>query len=83
MIHGLLEPGEDEAIKTAIELSEQYGYGRMIQIIESAWSEKLQREQKLSARTADMAARIICVWCHTDCRTGKKSPTPRTGASHD
>lgn len=56
------------------ELGERIGYGRCIQILEQAWSAKMQSDPVWphDSVTADTASGIICVWCRTDSRTGKK-----------
>lgn len=65
-------PGEREAIETVTRLGETFGFGRMIKILQIAWSKKLV-ESGLPRRTSDLSAGIICVWCSVDSRTGKKS----------
>lgn len=58
---------------TLRELGEQIGYGRCIQILEEEWARKLQSDPlwPQPKQVAEMAAGTICVWCHTDRRTGK------------
>jgi hypothetical protein len=60
-----------EEIQTLKFLGERIGYGRCVQIIQQAWSEKLKQQEGVSQNSADLAAGIICVWCDTDKRTGK------------
>jgi hypothetical protein len=69
-VNGLL-PGEADAIKSAIANAERFGYGRLIQVLQQAWSAKCQAEG-FDARTSDRAAGIICAWCKTDRRTGRR-----------
>lgn len=65
-------------IATLKELGERIGYGRCIQILQQAWSQKAQTDPvwPRPAKVADMEAGIICVWCLTDSRTGKKVKKP-------
>jgi len=65
-------PGEEEAIQTICNLADTYGYGNLIHELKKAWSKRLQHKHNLKAKTADEAAGIICVWCNTDTRTGRK-----------
>lgn len=64
-------PGELEAIAAVRALGASYGYGNLISHLKQAWSERLQ-SQGISKQAADYGGRLICVWCHTDERTGKK-----------
>jgi hypothetical protein len=64
--------GEKEAVDIVIRLGEQWGYGNLISHIKRAWSQMLQDKWGIDKYGADMAAGIICVWCKTDSRTGKK-----------
>lgn len=66
-------PGEPEAIATVIALGEQYGYGNLINRLKEAWSKRLQERDGLDVLASDFSAGLICPWCDTDCRTGKKS----------
>lgn len=56
-------------------LGDKIGYGRCIQVLQEAWSKKCQEDVKfpMDRKTADLSAGIICVWCDTDRRTGKKA----------
>lgn len=56
-------PGEEAAIQRVLACGAQYGYGNMITHLKKAWSEKLQA-QGIDKFGADMAAGIICVYCH-------------------
>lgn len=64
-------PGEEMAIKTVCALADIYGYGNLIHHLRNGWARHL-RDQGIDSGVADMAAGHICVWCHTDSRTGKK-----------
>lgn len=63
--------GEKEDIEKVIQLGERWGYGNLIYHLRRAWSERLQKDG-LPKDTADMAAQLVCVWCGTDSRTGRK-----------
>lgn len=65
-------PGEPEAIETVIRLGMKYGYGNLISELMKHWSTRQQLEG-VSKSTADLAAGLVCAWCHTDHRTGKKT----------
>lgn len=64
-------PGEQAAIDTVKALGARYGYGNMISHLQQAWSESLQA-QGIEREAADYGATIICAWCDTDKRTGRK-----------
>ena len=64
-------PGEEAAIQRVVACGAEYGYGNTISHLKRAWSDHLQA-QGINKQGADMAAGIICVWCHTDSRNGKK-----------
>lgn len=49
----------------------QIGYGRCLQIIKSAWFKHALKEGR-GVDSAMFESRIVCVWCKTDERTGKK-----------
>ena len=66
-----LFPGEEFDIKILEKLGEKWGYGRCIQILQEAWSKKAVKNG-IPEVLADMEVGIICVWCDTDHRTGKK-----------
>jgi len=68
----MLFPGEREAIDLVTVAGAKYGYGNLIDHLQRAWSKLIQEKEGLSKQTADMAAGIICVYCRTDSRTGKK-----------
>lgn len=57
---------------------DEIGYGRCIQILQQEWSNKLMVDpyHPHDRQTADLSAGTICVWCHTDRRTGKVVPMP-------
>ena len=65
-------PGEREDMEHVIALAERWGYGRVIQIVQNAWSKK-EREAGSSRELADIVSGLICVWCKTDRRTGKQA----------
>lgn len=56
---------------TLQNLGDQIGYGRCIQILQNIWAKKIEHEMPIPRQTAELSAGIICVWCHTDSRTGK------------
>lgn len=60
------------------KLGERIGYGRCMQILQEAWAKKLREdpEYALDSVQADLGAGTICVWCHTDKRTGKVVKIP-------
>lgn len=53
------------------EIAEQIGYGRVIQIAQYAWLAKLMADGSSEASALE-ASGLVCVWCNTDSRTGKK-----------
>ena len=65
-------PGEEEAIKKVVNYGKQYGYGNLIHHLKVAWSDSLQQKWEISRVVADLSAGLICVWCNTDTRNGKK-----------
>ena len=65
-------PGEQEAVATVKALGAQYGYGNLISHLKQAWSERMQSEWGFDKRAADYQGGLICAWCDTDTRTGKK-----------
>ncbi len=65
-------PGEREAIETVKALGAQYGYGNMISQLKQAWSDHMVNEYNFDREAADRAGALICVWCDTDERTGRK-----------
>lgn len=66
-------PGFGDAAKLLPEIGAHIGYGRAIQILQGAWRQHLLDEKyKFPEATADKACGLVCVWCNTDTRTGKK-----------
>jgi hypothetical protein len=68
-------PGELDAIETVKALGAAYGYGNLIGQLQQAWSDHLVA-QGIDRQAADYGGRIICAWCDTDSRTGKKVKNP-------
>lgn len=62
--------GEKEAEEEIIKYAEQYGYGRVIQMVQEAWYNK-SIQQGFSEGTASHICGTVCVRCGTDKRTGK------------
>ncbi len=67
----MMFPGEEDAIRKVCELGEKYGYGNLIHRLKIAWSKELQ-VKGIDPLGADIAAGLICVWCHVDSRDGKR-----------
>lgn len=66
-------PGEQDGINTVISIAEMYGYGNLINRLKEAWSAKLKKSiPGMCDTAADTASGLICVWCYTNTRTGKK-----------
>ncbi|MGB3937523.1 MAG: hypothetical protein WBL29_17640 [Burkholderiales bacterium] len=59
-----------DALTVLPEIGAAIGYGRAIQILQGAWRAQAIREGREAG--ADYESRLVCVWCHTDSRTGKK-----------
>lgn len=78
---GRFAPGEREAIETVCRYGHLYGFGNLISHLQAEWSSYLQSNEAigppLPPHSADMATGIICVWCNTDKRTGKKAKRQR------
>jgi len=75
--------GEEEDLSRAVEIAERWGYGNLIDKLQTAWSKKLQSDPRWPhpEHLADMEAGHICVWCKVDRRTGKKVHTEKGNAS--
>jgi hypothetical protein len=67
-----LYPGEIKAIKRVVNYGKTYGYGNLIHHLKVAWSDSLKEKWGMSQDLADLSAGLICPWCNTDTRNGKK-----------
>lgn len=64
--------GEQDDLDKAIAIGERWGFGNVIDVLKTAWSERLQ-DTGLPKDAADAGAHHVCAWCRVDFRTGKKT----------